>query len=339
MEHTNARVPIIYCRVIMAAASKDGVDHKRLLAGTTINRESLKHLEGGITLRDYRQLLRNAKVASGRDTILLDAGIGIPMTAHGPLGQAFAFSRDGMTMLNLLAKFVKLRGFFSSVRVTQQHDKTTCIIALDPALEEDKNDALDFLLASIVDGIKSIGLFSVLSFTISLTRKQPTDYLHYQQVLGADIFYEQTQDSITLNTQELLRPLVTHDAAQFDLALRKCNALIATDSHQQSSIAAVEHVFEQSPGMLWNINQVAESLHISPRTLQRRLKEHNTSYQAVLDKWLKHLAVSYLVIDNVSVEATAMLLGYHDEANFRRAFKRWYGCSPSAYKKRSQLTG
>ena len=35
---------------------------------------------------------------------------------------------------------------------------------------------------------------------------------------------------------------------------------------------------------------------------------------------------------NLTVDATATLLGYTDEANFRRAFKRWFGCSPQAYK-------
>jgi len=56
----------------------------------------------------------------------------------------------------------------------------------------------------------------------------------------------------------------------------------------------------------------------------------------ILDDWLKQLAVQYLEAEQLSVEATATLLGYNDEANFRRAFKRWHGCSPQAHRRQLQ---
>ena len=67
--------------------------------------------------------------------------------------------------------------------------------------------------------------------------------------------------------------------------------------------------------------------------MQRRLKTLGTSYQALLDKWLSQEAVKYLVEENLTVEVTAVLLGYADEANFRRAFKRWFGQAPGVYKR------
>jgi AraC-like DNA-binding protein len=88
--------------------------------------------------------------------------------------------------------------------------------------------------------------------------------------------------------------------------------------------------------MLWTLNQVAARLHISARTLQRRLGSEGTNYQQVLDDWLKQLTAQYLESEKLTVEATATLLGYNDEANFRRAFKRWHGCSPSVHRRQLQ---
>lgn len=70
---------------------------------------------------------------------------------------------------------------------------------------------------------------------------------------------------------------------------------------------------------------------MSSRTLQRRLRQENTRYQQMLDDWLKITALRYLSQEQLSTEVTAAMLGYSDETNFRRAFKRWYGVPPSHY--------
>jgi hypothetical protein len=56
-----SREPIIYSRVITIAASRNAADTRRILEGTRINKQSLKQLDAGVTVDDYRRLLHNAK--------------------------------------------------------------------------------------------------------------------------------------------------------------------------------------------------------------------------------------------------------------------------------------
>jgi AraC-like DNA-binding protein len=80
------------------------------------------------------------------------------------------------------------------------------------------------------------------------------------------------------------------------------------------------------------VETVAEALDLSPRTLQRRLEGEGTSFQEVLDGVREQLAMSYLVNDSLTVSEIAYLLGYSELRAFDRAFRRWTGKTPVAWR-------
>ena len=79
--------------------------------------------------------------------------------------------------------------------------------------------------------------------------------------------------------------------------------------------------------------EIAASQHVSPRTLIRRLKSGNTSYQRILDDVRKTLSRDFLLNSAMSVSRISWRLGYQDPSNFSRAFRTWYGMSPQQYRK------
>jgi len=83
-----------------------------------------------------------------------------------------------------------------------------------------------------------------------------------------------------------------------------------------------------------NVTQqdVADSLHMSLRTLQRKLSEEKTSYKDILDETRRELANQYLRHGHLSVSEVTYLLGFSEPSNFARAFKRWTGQTPSEFR-------
>jgi AraC-like DNA-binding protein len=77
---------------------------------------------------------------------------------------------------------------------------------------------------------------------------------------------------------------------------------------------------------------VADSLHMSLRTLQRKLSEESTSYKDLLDETRRELANQYLRQACLSVSEVTYLLGFSEPSNFARAFKRWTGRTPSEFR-------
>ena len=71
---------------------------------------------------------------------------------------------------------------------------------------------------------------------------------------------------------------------------------------------------------------------MSPRTLQRHVKERGTDFKNLVDDTRRRFALTYLKDHSNALTEIAFLLGYSDASAFNRAFKRWTGLAPSAYR-------
>jgi AraC-like DNA-binding protein len=81
-----------------------------------------------------------------------------------------------------------------------------------------------------------------------------------------------------------------------------------------------------------SLETLADELHMSARTLRRRLEQQGTSYKALLDELRKQLACHYIAQTDQSLEQIAARLGFTEASTFYRAFKRWHGTTPAVYR-------
>ena len=81
-----------------------------------------------------------------------------------------------------------------------------------------------------------------------------------------------------------------------------------------------------------SLETVASELGVSSRTLQRRLREENTSFAQVVEALRKQIAPTLLSDESLAIYEIAYLLGYADPSAFFRAFRRWHGRSPAAHR-------
>ena len=81
-----------------------------------------------------------------------------------------------------------------------------------------------------------------------------------------------------------------------------------------------------------SVEALAARLHMSPRTLQRRLRQEGLTHSALVEQLRRGLAERYLSEREVSVAEVAWLLGYSEPSAFHRAFRRWTGRTPAAWR-------
>ncbi len=87
------------------------------------------------------------------------------------------------------------------------------------------------------------------------------------------------------------------------------------------------------------VDEVARALHLSVRTLCRRLDSEGTSFQAIKDELRCELAIEHLTRSRAPVAAIAAELGYGDPNSFYRAFRSWSGVTPGAYRRGLEAKG
>ena len=111
-------------------------------------------------------------------------------------------------------------------------------------------------------------------------------------------------------------------------AVRECEHAL----HQMESGGAmsqrIRNFLLESEGAYPTLEELAGEFAMSRRTLIRKLKAENTSYQELLDEVRQELAAWYLLNTDTPVERVAEKLGYRDTSNFSRTFRRWFGETP-----------
>ena len=102
---------------------------------------------------------------------------------------------------------------------------------------------------------------------------------------------------------------------------------------QRLSIEAVCHLIDALlPRGYPVIEEVASLLRVSPRTLQRLLREQGVSYSELIERCRRKAACESLEHTHTPIKEIAATMGYRDVSSFTRAFRRWTGTTPRAYR-------
>lgn len=133
----------------------------------------------------------------------------------------------------------------------------------------------------------------------------------------------------------LARPLATANAVTARLVARECEREMALLGHTEDLLERVRATLVNEHGRYPGLPAVAKRLYMSERTLKRRLQQHSVSFQRLLDEARKRDSIRLLEDRTLNLEEVANRLGYSAPANFARAFRKWTGQTPGAFRQRS----
>jgi len=86
-----------------------------------------------------------------------------------------------------------------------------------------------------------------------------------------------------------------------------------------------------------SMQDIADSVNVSERTLRRKLTEEGTSFQEIKDKLRKNMAIYYLSQPDIPISTITNKLGFSEPAAFTRAFKQWTGQTPTLYRENTLI--
>jgi AraC-like DNA-binding protein len=148
------------------------------------------------------------------------------------------------------------------------------------------------------------------------------------ELLGTRVEHGGVDAWIRIESRLLRRALPQCHAGTHAACLRICDDLIAGLRTHFDLVRHVKDILLKAIDSPPSLSDIAEVLHLSRRTLRRRLEALQTSYVGILEEVRKELAIRYLTTTACTTEEIAERLGYSEAANFRHAFKRWTGASP-----------
>ncbi|WP_101759458.1 AraC family transcriptional regulator [Oceanicoccus sp. KOV_DT_Chl] len=173
---------------------------------------------------------------------------------------------------------------------------------------------------------------------VNFQTSAPKNISYLQQLFKCDLHFEQPANSFRFPANYLLAPLVhTEDSLKEFLRNAPYHLLASNEEDEKSILSQMKRIIgnDFSRDFL-SVVEMANHLHMSVRTLRRRLKDVGTTYQQFKDDLRCNAAKSYLSRPELKINAVSALLGFDEPSAFHRSFKKWTGMTPGEFRSNQQ---
>jgi AraC-like DNA-binding protein len=325
-------VPTNYLTNIVEFAVSRGASRDRILRGAGLTRAILEDPEARIPAEQFMAIVQGAIDHSGQPALMLQLGSQLRVTSHGILGYAAMSSATLAEALRLATKYVQTRTPLLVANVEVGEGISVLHVDEAAVLTEGRRGLLELCVGALssVAAFLTGDRFRVRR--LLLPYPEPPYIAEYRKLFDCTIVFDSEAAEIHFFTNLLEMKLPFADEAAKKLAAQRCEeelAAIAASDDIENQVRA--RLLKASAGMP-SLDEVARQLGLSPRTLRRRLKALDTSYQKILSNVREELAVQYLRTTDMTVCQIADRLGYSDQSNFGRAFKGWTGRAPQKFR-------
>ncbi|GAB5451054.1 MAG: ornithine utilization transcriptional regulator OruR [Halioglobus sp.] len=320
--------PAQYILILLDMMEERGYAREQLLAHTSLLQTGIDNIGARVGDADFRQLVGNAMDLSGDPALGLKLGLQLHLSAHAVLGQAFMTCRDLGEVLDLLMKYYHLLspGLHLEYDVIDEH----CVLTIMTTPGDIYIQfGYELLYGAFINTLRGILNDPDLVIRMELPYPEPLHSALYYKVLGRNTHFDYPQGRILFDRTLLKIPLPSSNPALRKLYEAECARLLADIAGEASVAERTLKLLRKLEGQYPQMPQIANMLNLSPRTYRRRLDEEGQSFQRLLDQVRSEHATRYLQNTRLPLSSIAYMVGFSDASNFRRAYLKWTGKSPS----------
>ncbi|RLU00724.1 AraC family transcriptional regulator [Ketobacter sp.] len=322
-------IPIRYAGLLFSSIQHYGVPGHELLRNTGIPESHLHEQDYFIDFQGFRTLCHNAIRLCGSTEVAICFGKHLVLPAHGTWGLAVMTSPTLLDAILLFKQYVELELPFFVFDFREENEHVVMEMKGTPAIADNLPFHLEYIVVAEAINLQ-YALQDASDLEVHCAYPAPAYGDQYHQLLGREVTFDSTFTGARFQRKHLAVAMPDANHASHLMlmkTLQQARDLSVPERSMRERV--VEHLQTRGEGFP-DQETVARELHISSRKLRYRLKEENTSYKAIVSDLKKQEAFQRLR-QGMSVTQVALELGYEDPSNFSRAFRKWFGVSPSAY--------
>ncbi|MED5238488.1 MAG: AraC family transcriptional regulator [Pseudomonadota bacterium] len=307
-----------------------GLSHTELLRDAGLPENTLDNLQGLVSYRRFLKLLKLSAARSGDPLFGLKLGLSQGVSIFGPILYLLNNARTVGEALTELKQYFHLHMGAAHVEVSAYGDQIQLAYrVLDPG-QPGINQGAELALGVGRKLLQTLMGENWQPHPMLLEHARQAPLTAYQKLLGVSPRFNSDTTALLLKPAELELPLSQADPTLHRLIREHLDTLQnLTDLELPGYVSNL--LRDLLPQGRVTVDHIARCMAMSRRTLQRRLSDSGTSFQAVLDETRQKMALRYLRDSTLQVTQLSDLLGYADLSAFSRAFTRWFGMPPSRW--------
>ena len=319
-------------KAFRARLERLGIDPLELIEAAILGRDSAA---SGQSPPSVHEILETAVTMSGDSLLALRIGEDIDLAAYGTYGFALMscanigaslefFLRYGQTFLDSSSWLRIGHDDGLILRLEQTAGTNYQQMLVTESIFSNFRGMSEVLVGGSYEGVRAY-----------FNYPRPAHFDAYQERLSVPLEFDQEHTQIFMPDQWLCQRVRTGDPTTNVLFTQQCEELVNGMTEVDETAAIVRRLLIHSAGMFLSISEVAEKLHVTERTLRRRLATEGTDFRTIFDEIKNTLAQNYLRKTSLSVVEIADLLNYAEATNFHRAFQRWNSTTPADYRRQA----
>jgi AraC-like DNA-binding protein len=319
---------------MVRTADARGVQTADLLERAGLTLEYLEDLDARIPGTTVLALWDALRERTADPVLQLAAPASLPFGAYRIIDYLVAASA---TVGEGIRRFARFFGLVADAVVLciEQDDDGYCLCLTRADGGAVPSVYVDYVFAALVTRMRMRIRSSLQVRGLELRRPPPRSASRYGEIFGAPVRFAATADRLCFSAEEWDAPTETADAALARMLEEHARILAQRIPHVAPGFTAdVQKTIASVLPEGASADTVARALHVSVRTLQRRLVTTGTTFREIADTVRVQLAQAYLIDRTVSIAEVAFLLGFSDQTSFHRAFRRWTGEPPGRWRRR-----
>ena len=327
-------VPVSLVRHLVDLVERWHIPADELLAGTMVSEECLRDPFERISVETMHDLLHRARLLTGEPALGYYLGLQKRASVYGYLGFAVTHASSLREALALVLRFAPM--FSTALTLELRVEGSVASLHLHEQI--DLGPVRDVVLISMVVGMHAIACALVgreQDGLVELAIPEPS-YPPKESPLLPVIRFGQPSNRLVFDAASLDAPIVTADRTALSLAQTLCERALEDLGFDTELLDRVRRLVAGEGAGFRTLEEVARRLHMSPRTLKRRLAAQGVSFSAVVDQERRDQALVLLRQHRLSIDDVAERLDYSTASTFVRAFHRWMGTTPAAYRRRAR---
>jgi AraC-like DNA-binding protein len=280
---------------------------------------------------DFQTLVAKALAAVGDEAVGIRAATLIHPGHLGVFGHAWMAGPSLIANFRMLQRYSRVFSESASVEVREAPDAVT-VVYLPSAVSPSPDVQADSQVGGLVHLCRLQYGASFTPLSASLRRPEPNNRRPWDALFGVPVRFSAPENTIRVATSVANKILTSSNKELFDQHYETL-ALTVADLDRSEIVGRVRQAIQQLlPSGGVTEEKTAALVNVNPRTLHRRLSDQGYTFRTLLKDVRMTLARRYLGTDQYEVTEVAFMLGYSDASAFSRAFRRWFGASPSAYR-------
>ena len=322
--------------LLIELARSRGTRSHRLLRHTGVFLEDLCRGESWISPAQALRLIDNARQgARGHELSFLWGSRWFP-GHYGPASTLLQHATSLREILDYLIRYQALLVPLLTPRLVE--DERWCYLVWADSIGA--GSLRPFLTEASMSAVVSLGNWLAdarLPWRFAFRGRSPAHLEQYEVYFGEQLLFSAAVDVMAIEREWLYRTWRPASAMVSAVATSEADRELARLPASHGLLTVLyQYLFDNSHRPL-TLERTAGHFGMSPATFKRKLKRHQTSFQKLLDEVRLHLSLYLIHVKGWRNEQVADYLNCQDPTNFRRAFKRWTGLTPAAY--RSEILG